>query len=162
MKRHVAALTAGTLLATAGAAALGATPSPSIGGGVLATGVLKGHSSITVRLSHSNGFVMENATVPAGTTFGWHYHRTAVIVAVSAGTLTLYDPSSPHCIAHRYRAGQGFIEPANHIHLARNEGKIGVTLDATYISVPASLRANPNDLDVSNQPFPHNCPPSVH
>ncbi|MHB8660054.1 MAG: cupin domain-containing protein [Solirubrobacteraceae bacterium] len=161
MKLHLAALTTGTLLATAGGLALAAGPSASITGGILGTGVLTARPSATVRLSHRNGFVMENATVPAGATFGWHSHRTAVVVAVTAGTLTLYDSSGPNCTPRRYRAGQGFIEPANHIHMARNEGKTRVTLEATYIGVPPSLRANPNNLDANNQPRPHKCPASV-
>ena len=161
MKLHIVAITTGALVASAGALALAAGPSPSITGGILGTGALTGRSSTTVQLSHRNGFVMENATVPPGATFGWHYHRTAVVVAVTAGTLTLYDSSGPNCTPHHYRTGQGFIEPANHIHLARNEGKTKVKLDATYIGVSASLRANPSNLDVNNQPRPHKCPASV-
>lgn len=161
MKLRIVAFTTGALVASASAIALAAGPSPSITGGLLGTGVLVGRSSTTVQLSHKDGFVMENATVPAGATFGWHYHRTAVVVAITAGTLTLYDSSGAKCTPHRYRTGQGFIEPANHIHLARNEGKTKVKLDATYVGVPPSLRANPNNLDVNNQPRPRKCPASV-
>jgi quercetin dioxygenase-like cupin family protein len=104
---------------------------------------------------------MASAIVPGGATFGWHSHRTPIVVAVIGGTLTLYDSNGPKCTPTRYRAGQGFIEPANHLHLARNEGKTKVTLYATCIGVPPSLRANPNNLDVVNQPCPHKCPASV-
>jgi len=123
MRLRIVAITTGALVASAGAFALAAGPPPSITGGVLGSGVLTGRSSTAVQLSHRNGFVMENATVPAGATFGWHYHRTAVVVAVTAGTLTLYDSSGPKCTPHRYRAGQGFIEPANHVHMARNQAR---------------------------------------
>jgi hypothetical protein len=33
--------------------------------------------------------VVTQATVPPGASFGWHYHRAAVVVVVKSGTLTL-------------------------------------------------------------------------
>jgi quercetin dioxygenase-like cupin family protein len=161
VKPRLAVLSTAALAATSGAFALAAGPSPSITGGLLGAGVLTGAPHATVQLSHTNGFVMENASVPPAATFGWHSHRTPIVVGITAGTLTLYDSGGPKCTPHRYHAGQGFIEPANHLHLARNEGKTKVTLYATYIGVSPSLRANPNNLDVVNQPRPHKCPASV-
>jgi quercetin dioxygenase-like cupin family protein len=120
-----------------------------------------GAPSITVRLSDSNGFFMGSAIIPPGATFGWHSHMAPVVVAVTAGTLTLYDSNGAKCTPTRYRAAQGFIEPANHIHLARNEGKTKVVLYATYIGVPPRIRANPALLDVFNQPTPPTCPAGV-
>lgn len=162
MKLRTTMITAGALVAVTAGAALAANPgpSPSITGGVLGTGVLIVPKT-TVHLSRTSGFVMENARVPSGATFGWHAHRTAVVVAITAGTLTLYDSNGRECRPHRYHAGQGFIEPANHLHMARNEGKTAVTLYAAYIGVPASLRANPNGLDVLGLTRPDKCPPSV-
>ena len=93
--------------------------------------------------------------------FSWHSHRTTIAVDVTVGTLTLYDSNGPKCTASRYSAGQGFIEPANHLHLARNEGKARVVLYATYVGVSAQLRAHPDQLDVVNQPRPGKCPASV-
>jgi quercetin dioxygenase-like cupin family protein len=160
MKLRIAALTSGALVASVTGLALAAGSPPAVTGGVLGTGVLTGAQSAKVHLSSSSGFVMENANFPAGSTVGWHSHRTAVVVAVTAGTVTLYDSNGPKCTPHRYKAGQGFIEPANHVHLARNEGKATASIDATYIGVPRRLRANPNDLDVAAQ-RPAKCPASV-
>jgi quercetin dioxygenase-like cupin family protein len=159
---RIAAFGIGTLAASAGAIALAEGPSPSIGGSAFGSGGLIGAHSIVVHLSHRDGFFMGSGIVPPGATFGWHSHRTPVAVAVTAGTLTLYDSSGAKCTATRYKAGQGFIEPANHIHLARNEGKARVILYATYIGVPPRLQANPALLDVFNQPRPRKCPASVH
>jgi quercetin dioxygenase-like cupin family protein len=158
--RVVTFLTAATV-ASAAAIALAAGPSPTIGGAAFGSGALIGRDSTNVHLSHHSGFFMASAIMPPGTTFGWHYHATPVVVAVTAGTLTLYDSSGPSCTAHRYHAGQGFIEPAHHIHLARNEGKTRVILYATYIGVSPKARANPSLLDVFNQPRPRKCPASV-
>src|SRR5262249_49724116 len=92
-----------------------------ISGGVVGSGILT-YQTASVPLSQSKGFIMEWAKVPPGQSFGWHFHREAVAVAISSGTLTLYDGKDPGCTASRYSAGQGFVEPANHIHIARNEG----------------------------------------
>src|SRR5438067_1930221 len=35
--------------------------------------------------------VIAQATIPPGASFGWHYHRAAVVVVLKSGTLTLYD-----------------------------------------------------------------------
>jgi quercetin dioxygenase-like cupin family protein len=161
MKLRIIALTTGALAMTVTTIALAAGPSPSIGGSAFGSGVLIGSSDTNVRLSQSSGFFMASAIFPPHTTLGWHSHRTPVVVAVTAGTLTLYDSSGPQCTPQRYHAGQGFIEPANHLHLARNEGTSRVVLYATYIGVPPSLRANPNNLDVVNQPRPSKCPAGV-
>jgi oxalate decarboxylase/phosphoglucose isomerase-like protein (cupin superfamily) len=83
-----------------------------------------------------------------------------VAVAVSGGTLTLYDSKDPSCTATRYSAGQGFIEPANHIHIARNEGTKTVSLYAIYLGVPGQWRKNPTPLDAYVK-APGNCPASV-
>jgi quercetin dioxygenase-like cupin family protein len=160
MKLRIVALTTGALAMTVTAIAL-AQPPPAVTGGVLGTGVLTVDSGIGVHLSQESGFVMENANFPPGATIGWHYHRTPVVVAVTAGTLTLYDITGPKCTPVRYKAGQGFIEPANHIHLARNEDKTTASIVATYIGVPQQLRGNPNNLDVAAQ-HPSKCPAAVH
>jgi quercetin dioxygenase-like cupin family protein len=160
MKLGIVALTSGALAVGATALALAVAPPPAVTGGLLGTGVLTVHSGIDVHLSGGKGFVMENADFPQGSTVGWHSHLTPVVVAVTAGTLTLYDISGPKCKPYRYKAGQGFIEPANHIHLARNEGKTKASIEATYIGVSQRLRANPNNLDVGAE-RPSKCPASV-
>jgi quercetin dioxygenase-like cupin family protein len=161
MKLRIALISTAAVAATATAVALAAGPSPSIGGAAFGSGVLIGAPSTNVHLSGTSGFFMASAIVPPGATFGWHSHQTPVVVAVSAGTITLYDSSGPKCTPQRYRAGQGFVEPANHLHMARNEGKTRVILYATYIGVSPRLRANPALLDVFNQPRPSKCPASV-
>ena len=80
--------------------------------------------------------VMAKAVVPPGASFGWHSHRSAVVALVRSGTLTLYDGSDPSCTPHRYSAGHGFTEPANHVHLARNEGRKAVVVLVTYLGLP--------------------------
>ena len=80
------------------------------------------------------------ATVAPGGNFGWHTHRSAVAVAVVAGTLTLYDSGDATCAAQRIAAGNGFVEPPDHVHLARNEGTKPVRLMIAYLGTPRDGR----------------------
>ena len=161
MKLRIVIFLTGALIASTAALALGAGPSPSISGAAYGSGVLIGVPTTSVNLSRTSGFFMGSAIFPPHTSFGWHYHRTAVVLDVIAGTITLYDSSGPKCTATRYHAGQGFIEPANHLHLARNEGNTRAVIYATYIGVSPALRAKPQLLDVVNQPRPSKCPASI-
>src|SRR3954467_1128049 len=95
--------------------------------------------------------VVAKAVVPPGASFGWHSHRSAVVAVVRTGTLTLYDSADPSCAPHRYKAGQGFVEAANHVHLARNEGRRSVLVLVTYLGLPHGV--NP-DVPAAN---PGNC-----
>lgn len=157
MKARLAIASTVTLLAAVGSLAIAA--GPPISGGLLGTGVMT-YKQATVQLSGRSGFVMEWAKVAPGGSFGWHFHRRPVVVAVTAGTLTLYDSTDPACKPTRYGAGQGFIEPANHVHIARNEGPKPVALDVVYLGVPGNWRKNPTALDASVN-SPGNCPASV-
>ena len=147
------------LLAAGGALASSESRPQPITGGVLGTGQLT-YGTAKVTLSRSRGDLMEWAKFPPGTTSGWHFHRTLVAVVVTAGTLTLYDSTDPRCRPRRYTAGHGFIEPPNHVHVARNEGTRPVSLFATYIGVPARWRANPTPLDAAVN-SPGNCPSRI-
>jgi quercetin dioxygenase-like cupin family protein len=91
---------------------------------------------LNVKVAKSTDLLFLKATVLPGGNFGWHTHRSAVAVAVLAGTLTLYDSASANCAAEQITTGHGFVEPANHVHLARNEGKTPVRLLVAYLGAP--------------------------
>jgi quercetin dioxygenase-like cupin family protein len=100
------------------------------------------HQSYSISVRNPAEIVVVKVTVPPGGSFGWHSHPSAVAVAITSGTLTLYDPSYPNCGPRRFTRGQGFVELPDHVHLARNEGTAPVTLYATYLGVPHD--ASPN------------------
>ena len=147
------------IAAVAGSAGLASAGTEPITAGVVGTGVLT-YGQTTAQLSGSNGFVMMWTKLQPGASFGWHFHRRPVAVVITAGTLTVYDGSDSKCAAARYSAGQGFIEPPNHVHIARNEGKTPVTLDAIYLGVPGNWRKDPTPLDAFVK-SPGNCPKGV-
>jgi len=157
MKRRVAIAVA--IVALASAVPLAAAGGPQITGGTMSSGVLT-HGTSHVTLSGSEGYVMEWAKMPPGTSFGWHLHRTPVVVAVTAGTVTIYDSADNSCTPHRYSAGQGFVEPANHVHVMLNDGTEPARLYAIYVGVPGKWRSNPTPLDYYTK-SPGNCPASI-
>jgi quercetin dioxygenase-like cupin family protein len=106
----------------------------------------------TIPVTKPADVVVAKATVPPGASFGWHYHRAAVVVVVKSGRLTLYDSSDRTCTPRRYSAGQGFTERPHHVHLARNEGHETAVVFVTYLGLRHGV--NP---DVP-APSPGNCP----
>ena len=62
---------------------------------------------------------------------GWHHHPGVVMVSVASGTVTEYDEE---CQPTVIRAGQGFVESRDEVHLVRNEGNDAAVLYAVFIS----------------------------
>ena len=95
---------------------------------------------ISIKTSKPGNVVFVQVKVMPGGDFGWHFHRSPVVAAVTAGTLTLYDSSDPKCAPRRITAGNAFTEAANHVHLARNEGTKPVRVMVAYLGVPSGQK----------------------
>ena len=96
--------------------------------------------------------VMTTTIAPGGST-GWHSHPGPAFIVVTAGTLTVYDGTDPACTPHQYSQGSGFFDPGfGHVHIARNEGTVPVTVVQTYLNVP------PGGSPRIDAPAPGNCP----
>jgi quercetin dioxygenase-like cupin family protein len=133
----------------ASSAALAAGPAPITEKVLGAAGISQPY---TIPVTKPGDVVVAKATVPPGASFGWHYHRAAVVVVVKSGTLTLFDSADRTCTPQRYSAGQGFTEGPHHVHLARNEGREPAIVFVTYLGLKHGV--NP-DVPV---PSPENCP----
>jgi quercetin dioxygenase-like cupin family protein len=138
-------------------AALGTTAAALAAGPRPITEKILGAASIsqryTIHVSTPADVVDAQATVPPGASFGWHYHRSAVVVVVKSGTLTLYDSADPTCTPQRYSAGQGFVERKNHVHLARNEGHKPVVVLVTYLGLKHGVNPDVPAASPGNCPF---------
>jgi quercetin dioxygenase-like cupin family protein len=86
--------------------------------------------------------ILESFKILPGGNFGWHRHGAPVAVVVTGGTLSVFDPTVNACAPFKVTKGQSFVEPPNHVHLARNDGKTPVTLYALYLGVPKPSGAN--------------------
>jgi quercetin dioxygenase-like cupin family protein len=120
-------------------AASGAAPAPIT---AQALGLAHVASPFTIKVSKPGDVLFLQAKVLPGGDFGWHVHTSAVAVAVVSGTLTLYDSADPTCAPTRITAGKGFVEQANHVHLARNEGTTPVKLYVAYLGVPHGAKTD--------------------
>jgi quercetin dioxygenase-like cupin family protein len=121
-----------------------ATAAPSLGGDppIVAKALAVGKMKATTIHATAGSMVLDAITIKPGGSFGWHTHSSPVAVVVTGGTLTVFDPSVANCAPFKVSKGQSFVEPANHLHLARNEGNRGVTLYALYLGVPKGHAAN--------------------
>jgi quercetin dioxygenase-like cupin family protein len=114
-----------------------ASGKPPIKGQALAAARLAQPLRIT---SKPGNVVFVQVTVMPGGDFGWHYHRSPVVAAVTAGTLTLYDSSDPKCAPRRITAGNAFTETADHVHLARNDGTKPARVMVAYLGAPSGQK----------------------
>jgi|SRR3954449_13484199 quercetin dioxygenase-like cupin family protein len=113
-----------------------AVPSLAHGGPVVGKTLAKGTMQATTINAQAGSMIFEKIMVAPGGSFGWHTHSAPVAVAVSAGTLTVFDPTVNGCAPFKVSKGASFVEPANHVHLARNDGRKPVTVYVVYLGVP--------------------------
>ena len=123
------------------AALVAAASSLATGQPVVARALAVGKMQATTIHATSGSMILETYTVKPGGSFGWHAHGAPVAVIVTGGTLTVFDPSVNACAPFKVSKGQSFVEPANHVHLARNDGTRPATVYALYLGVPTSSHA---------------------
>src|SRR5215471_4696743 len=128
-------------LIVGGALAL-AAPSQATTPPIFAQAVAVGKMQATTIHAQSGSVILDSIRIAPGGNFGWHTHGAPVAVVVTGGTLTVFDPSVAGCAPFKVSKGQSFVEPANHVHLARNDGKKAVTLYAMYLGIPKPSAAN--------------------
>jgi quercetin dioxygenase-like cupin family protein len=119
-----------------------AAPSQASAPLILAQPVAVGTMKATTIHAQKGSMILESIKIKPGGSFGWHTHGAPVAVVVTGGTLTVFDPTVGACAPFKVSKGQSFVEPANHVHLARNDGTKQVTLYALYLGVPKPAAAN--------------------
>jgi quercetin dioxygenase-like cupin family protein len=86
--------------------------------------------------------ILESFRIAPGASFGWHVHGAPVAAVVARGTLTMFDPAVADRKPFTVSKGESFVEPANHVHLARNDTSTPVTVYAIEFGVPKAAQAN--------------------
>jgi quercetin dioxygenase-like cupin family protein len=86
---------------------------------------------------------------PGGTT-GWHHHPGVTLVSIASGTVAEYDNK---CEKSVHKAGEGFVESHDAVHVVRNNGNENAVLYATLI-VPTNTTDEGLRMD---EPKPSNC-----
>jgi quercetin dioxygenase-like cupin family protein len=136
MKKIVLLIAAATALVAATASTGAEAP---VVAKALGVGTMKTPMSLQVK---PGTLAVERLTVNPGGSFGWHTHGAPVAVVVTSGTLTVFDPTVANCAPFKVSKGQAFIEPANHVHLARNDGAKPATVYATYLGIPKGIHSD--------------------
>ena len=86
---------------------------------------------------------------PGGST-GWHHHPGVTLVSIASGTVTEYDNK---CEKSVHKAGEGFVESNDAVHVVRNKGNVKAVLYATFL-VPTNTTDEGLRVD---EPKPSNC-----
>jgi quercetin dioxygenase-like cupin family protein len=118
---------------------------------IVAKALAVGNMNATLVHATKGAMVLDQIRIAPGGSFGWHTHGSPVAVVVTGGTLTVFDPSVGSCAPFKVSKGQSFVEPANHIHLARNDGRTPALVYALYLGVPKAADV------VHNEPVPAGC-----
>jgi len=102
--------------------------------GTIGSKVRADRAGIEIRTKGPRDMLVTSITVDPGGSFGWHTHPGPVLVAVSKGTLAVYQSQGSHCPRSTVTAGQAFVEDGGDVHLARNEGSDPVELNAIFLA----------------------------
>lgn len=85
-----------------------------------------------------DGVFIGRATIEPGGTTGWHTHPGKAVVAVQSGELTLRRAIGDECRTRTYGPGEGFVEIAPVVHLARNDGDTPLVFGFALFRIPPS------------------------
>ena len=102
----------------------------------------------TITSGAERDVLVQQVTIGPGGHSGWHSHPGASVVYLESGALSIYGAN---CVKQSYTAGQGFVEPGDHLTLARNEGAAPAVLRVVFFNVPVAGSAR------IDQPEPSTC-----
>lgn len=94
---------------------------------------------------------VDHLVIAPGGRSGWHTHAGSTLVTVTVGEVEWYDGDDSLCPSRTYRAGEGFVEPANHVHNVRNTSGA----PAEIVAVQMRPDNTPGRIDA---PKPDDCP----
>ena len=147
--RFLGAAAAAALLILAVAVPGSGTPAGGVlSAPILARGDFAGRVDVKFKLETAQGTIVANApaaadvvmqevTIAAGGTTGWHSHPGPVVVIVKTGALTFVQEEMGACTSTVYPAGSAFVDSGQgHVHKAVNETAGNLVLLATYFDVP--------------------------
>jgi quercetin dioxygenase-like cupin family protein len=139
VRKPLALAILGVVVAVAAGAALATTPL-FFSATQHARGTVEGHFKIKMQDSSSPGdAAIVQITQAVGGHSGWHAHPGPAIVIVKSGELTIEQAKD--CSSRTYTTGQAAIEPAGHVHIARNTGTTTLELWVAFLDVPVGASA---------------------
>jgi quercetin dioxygenase-like cupin family protein len=108
----------------------------------------------TSQVRNAEDTVMQQIVFAPDSFSGWHSHPGPAIALIKSGQLTLYSEDDESCTGRTLSAGQAFIQPAGHVHYARNPStSVRTEVWVTYLDVPSGGGSPRID-----EPSPGSCP----
>jgi quercetin dioxygenase-like cupin family protein len=110
----------------------------------------KGEWKAAIKTKGASDLHVVEVTIAPGGTIGWHSHPGPSMVIVKSGTATFYQGDDPTCTPHALVAGSSLFEPADVVHIVRNEGTeplVNVVMQLLPAGAPRLI----------SEPSPGNC-----
>jgi len=114
----VAALAAIPALATAGSGFTPTSLSSTLFGPLNEHANKPGIWGVQLNAHGQTLVAVDKVAIAPGGQSGWHTHAGPILISITSGSVLWTDGDT--CVTTQYNAGQGLVEPANHLHLVRN------------------------------------------
>lgn len=90
-----------------------------------------GHWDLSLKTKDVTDLGVDKLTIQPSGFSGWHTHAGATFITVTSGEVVWYD--GERCSTTVYKAGEGFIEPANNVHQVVNRTGAVATIVAVQM-----------------------------
>jgi quercetin dioxygenase-like cupin family protein len=95
---------------------------------------------------------MHKVTMDVGGNSGWHIHPGLTFGIVTQGEVEFTRYTKEGCVQQVFGSGEGFVEPVNEVHIARNAGDEPLEMYLTRLNIPvggASTDSSPAEPNCS-------------
>jgi quercetin dioxygenase-like cupin family protein len=96
---------------------------------------------------------MHKVTMDVDGNSGWHIHPGLTFGIVTQGRVEFTRITKGGCVKQVFSPGEGFVEPANELHIARNVGEEPMVMYLTRLNIPvggATTDSSPEEPDCSD------------
>jgi quercetin dioxygenase-like cupin family protein len=95
---------------------------------------------------------MHKVTMDVEGNSGWHIHPGLTFGIITQGQVEFTRLTNDGCVRQTFGPGDGFVEPANEVHIARNIGDEPLVMYLTRLNIPvggATTDPSPAEPDCS-------------
>jgi len=96
---------------------------------------------------------MHKVTMDVGGNSGWHIHPGLTFGIIAQGQVEFTRITKGGCVKQVFGPGQGFVEPVNEVHIARNVGGEPLVMYLTRLNIPmggATTDPSPKEPECSD------------
>jgi quercetin dioxygenase-like cupin family protein len=96
---------------------------------------------------------MHKVTMDVDGNSGWHIHPGLTFGIITQGQVEFTRLTKDGCVKQAFGPGEGFVEPVNEVHIARNVGEEPLVIYLTRLNIPvggATTDSSPDEPDCSD------------